>query len=163
MNEQNFLQFKDIFSLAVYQRNIFLIQRNCFLGASSLVKLQYIMCCKITLSFGNKLLLQCIVKSQQKFLQCDRKHLQKILNQINCNISLVEPNSIWIKCRQFCNSSGLKVNSRWSNHNSEDKKNNPITLMILKSHWIKQYSYLRFTFKNSTQKIQRNLFCEFLS
>ena len=31
-NQQNFLQFKDIFSLSVFQRNVSLIQRNCFLG-----------------------------------------------------------------------------------------------------------------------------------
>ena len=32
LNQQNFLQLKEIFSLTVYQRNISLIQRNCFLG-----------------------------------------------------------------------------------------------------------------------------------
>ena len=32
MNQQNFLQLKEYFSLAVYQRNVSLIQRNCILG-----------------------------------------------------------------------------------------------------------------------------------
>ena len=32
LNQQNFLQFKELFSLIVYQRNVSLIQRNCFLG-----------------------------------------------------------------------------------------------------------------------------------
>ena len=31
LNQQNFLQFKEIFSLTLYQRNVSLIQRNCFL------------------------------------------------------------------------------------------------------------------------------------
>ena len=31
-NQQNFLQFKEIFSLTVYQINVYLIQRNRFLG-----------------------------------------------------------------------------------------------------------------------------------
>ena len=39
-NQRNFLQFKEIFSLTVYQRNISLIQRNCFLGASTKVRPQ---------------------------------------------------------------------------------------------------------------------------
>ena len=33
LNQQNFFQFKDIFSLTVYQRTVSLIHRNCFLGA----------------------------------------------------------------------------------------------------------------------------------
>ena len=32
MNQQNFLQFKIFFSLTVYQRNVSLIQKNCFMG-----------------------------------------------------------------------------------------------------------------------------------
>ena len=32
LNQQNFLQFKEIFSFTVYQRNVSLIQKNCFLG-----------------------------------------------------------------------------------------------------------------------------------
>ena len=32
LNQKNFFQFKEIFSLTVYQRNVSLIQRNCFLG-----------------------------------------------------------------------------------------------------------------------------------
>ena len=31
-NQQNFLEFKEIFSLTVYKRNVSLKQRNCFLG-----------------------------------------------------------------------------------------------------------------------------------
>ena len=38
LNQQNFLQFKEIFSLTLNQRNVSLIQRNCFLG----VKLTYL-------------------------------------------------------------------------------------------------------------------------
>ena len=32
LNQGNFLQFKETFSLTIYQRNVSLIQRNCFLG-----------------------------------------------------------------------------------------------------------------------------------
>ena len=32
LNQQNFLQFEEIFSLTAYERNVSLIQRNCFLG-----------------------------------------------------------------------------------------------------------------------------------
>ena len=32
LNQQNFIQFKEICSLTIYQRNVSLIQRNCFLG-----------------------------------------------------------------------------------------------------------------------------------
>ena len=34
-NQQIFLHFEEMFSLTVYQRNVSLIQRNCFLGAVS--------------------------------------------------------------------------------------------------------------------------------
>ena len=34
LNQQNFLQWKEIFSLTVYQRNVSLIQRNCFPGVN---------------------------------------------------------------------------------------------------------------------------------
>ena len=37
LNQQNFLQFKEILCLTVYQRNISLIQRNCFLGVCTLL------------------------------------------------------------------------------------------------------------------------------
>ena len=32
LNQQNFFQFKEMFSLTLYQRNVSLIQRNYFLG-----------------------------------------------------------------------------------------------------------------------------------
>ena len=36
LNQQNIFQFKEIFSLTVYQRNVSVIQRNCFLGVIDL-------------------------------------------------------------------------------------------------------------------------------
>ena len=35
LGQQNFFQFKEIFSLTAYQRNVYLIQRNFFLGVMS--------------------------------------------------------------------------------------------------------------------------------
>ena len=38
-NQENFLQFKEIISLNLYQRNVSLIQRNCFLGETALLEM----------------------------------------------------------------------------------------------------------------------------